>query len=285
MRVVHTNTELAEAISAARAQGKRIGFVPTMGALHAGHLSLVELAARSAEFVVVSIFVNPLQFAANEDFGKYPRTLESDTEALAGTSADLLYAPSAEEIYRQADGRVDTSITHHAGRAGNGFEGAVRPGHFDGMLTVVARLFELVKPDLAVFGAKDAQQLFLVRELAKQSFSGLEIVEAPIVREASGLAMSSRNRYLSDRERSQAGSISTALRKAVQHADSGPAEALAAAKDVLAQEPTIRLDYLALVDKSTFELVPEDFVGSALMLIAARVGDTRLLDNQEIEFT
>lgn len=284
MRVVHTNAELAHAVAQARAAGQRIGFVPTMGALHAGHLSLVEIAAVRAEFVVVSIFVNPLQFAANEDFGKYPRTLDADTEALEHTAADLLYAPNAEEVYRQADGRIDTSITHHAGRAGEDFEGAVRPGHFDGMLTVVARLFDLVKPDVAVFGAKDAQQLFLVRELAAQSYPGLEIVAAPIVREESGLALSSRNRYLSAQERIQADSLSKALRAAAEHRANGPAKALAAARDALAQEPTIRLDYLALVDKFTFEPVPEDFVGVALLLIAARVGSTRLLDNQEIDF-
>ncbi len=284
MRVVHTNSELAQAVAEARAAGKRIGFVPTMGALHAGHLSLVEIAAARAEFVVVSIFVNPLQFAANEDFGKYPRTLDADTAALEHTAANLLYAPNAEEVYRQANGRIDTSITHHAGRAGDNFEGAIRPGHFDGMLTVVARLFDLVKPDLAVFGAKDAQQLFLVRELAAQSYPGLEIIAAPIVREESGLALSSRNRYLSAPERIQADSLSMALRAAVQQSENGPAQALAAARDALAQEPAIRLDYLALVDKSTFEPVPEDFVGSALLLIAARVGNTRLLDNQEIDF-
>lgn len=284
MRVVHTNSELAQAVAEARAAGKRIGFVPTMGALHAGHLSLVEIAAARAEFVVVSIFVNPLQFAANEDFGKYPRTLDADTAALEHTAANLLYAPNAEEVYRQANGRIDTSITHHAGRAGDNFEGAIRPGHFDGMLTVVARLFDLVKPDLAVFGAKDAQQLFLVRELAAQSYPGLEIIAAPIVREESGLALSSRNRYLTAHERIQADSLSMALRAAVQQSENGPAQALAAARDALAQEPAIRLDYLALVDKSTFEPVPEDFVGSALLLIAARVGNTRLLDNQEIDF-
>ncbi len=284
MRVVHTNSELAQAVAEARAAGKRIGFVPTMGALHAGHLSLVEIAAARAEFVVVSIFVNPLQFAANEDFGKYPRTLDADTAALEHTAANLLYAPNAEEVYRQANGRIDTSITHHAGRAGDNFEGAIRPGHFDGMLTVVARLFDLVKPDLAVFGAKDAQQLFLVRELAAQSYPGLEIIAAPIVREESGLALSSRNRYLTAHERIQADSLSMALRAAVQQSENGPAQALAAARDALAQEPAVRLDYLALVDKSTFEPVPEDFVGSALLLIAARVGNTRLLDNQEIDF-
>jgi pantoate--beta-alanine ligase len=284
MRVVHTNSELAQAVAEARSAGQRIGFVPTMGALHAGHLSLVEIAAARAEFVVVSIFVNPLQFAANEDFGKYPRTLDADTAALEHTAADLLYAPNAEEVYRQADGRIDTSITHHAGRAGDDFEGAVRPGHFDGMLTVVARLFDLVKPDVAVFGAKDAQQLFLVRELAAQSYPGLEIIAAPIVREESGLALSSRNRYLSASERIQAESLSMALRGAARQSENGPCQALAAARDALAQEPAIRLDYLALVDKSTFEPVPEDFVGAALLLIAARVGNTRLLDNQDIDF-
>ena len=285
MRVVHTNLELADAVADARAAGKRIGFVPTMGALHEGHLSLVERAAQSSDFVVVSIFVNPLQFAANEDFGKYPRTLDADTKALADTAVDLVFAPSAEEVYRQDDGRIDASITHHAGPAGQHYEGSVRPGHFDGMLTVVARLFDLVRPDLAVFGAKDAQQLFLVRELAASSYPGLEIVEAPIVREPSGLAMSSRNRYLSEHERNQARLLSAALEAGAQQSRLGSVQALAAAGDTLAQEPAIRLDYLALVDKSTFEPVSEDFAGVALMLIAARVGETRLLDNREIEFS
>lgn len=285
MRVVHTNLELAAAVANARVAGKRIGFVPTMGALHEGHLSLVELAAQSSDFVVVSIFVNPLQFAANEDFGKYPRTLEADTQALTDTAANLVFAPSAEEVYRQEDGRIDTSISHQAGSAGQVLEGSVRPGHFDGMLTVVARLFDLVEPDVAVFGAKDAQQLFLVRELAASSYPGIEIVEAPIVREPSGLAMSSRNRYLSEQERNQARLLSEALETGAQHSQLGPVQALAAAGDTLAQEPTIRLDYLALVDKSTFEPVSEDFAGVALMLIAARVGETRLLDNREIEFS
>ena len=280
-RIVHTNSELAAAVSSARAQGKRIGFVPTMGALHDGHLSLVRIAQQYADFIVVSIFVNPLQFGAGEDFDKYPRTLEADAAALDSVSADLVYAPSATEVY----GEAGYSVTKTAGPAGAGFEGAIRPGHFDGMLTVVARLFELVQPDVAVFGAKDAQQLFLVREMAARDFAALEIVAAPIVREPSGLALSSRNRYLSEQERATALSLSRSLTAAAaesERAGSSASDVLKAAEQVMAAEPLAKLDYLALVDLSTFAPVGEDFEGRALMLIAARVGTTRLLDNREI---
>ncbi len=280
-RIVHTNAELAAAVASARSQGKRIGFVPTMGALHEGHLSLVRIAQQHAEFVVVSIFVNPLQFGAGEDFDKYPRTLEADAAALDAVEADLVYAPSATEVY----GDSGYSVTKAAGPAGEGFEGSIRPGHFDGMLTVVARLFELVQPDVAVFGAKDAQQLFLVREMAARDFAALEIIAAPIVREPSGLALSSRNRYLSEQERVTALSLSRSLAAAAaesERAGSSASDVLQAAEQVMAAEPLAKLDYLALVDLSTFAPVGEDFEGRALMLIAARVGTTRLLDNREI---
>ena len=280
-RIVHTNAELAAAVASARSQGKRIGFVPTMGALHEGHLSLVRIAQQHAEFVVVSIFVNPLQFGAGEDFDKYPRTLEADAAALHAVEADLVYAPSATEVY----GDSGYSVTKAAGPAGEGFEGSIRPGHFDGMLTVVARLFELVQPDVAVFGAKDAQQLFLVREMAARDFAALEIIAAPIVREPSGLALSSRNRYLSEQERVTALSLSRSLAAAAaesERAGSSASDVLQAAEQVMAAEPLAKLDYLALVDLSTFAPVGEDFEGRALMLIAARVGTTRLLDNREI---
>jgi pantoate--beta-alanine ligase len=280
-RIVHTNAELAAAVASARSQGKRIGFVPTMGALHEGHLSLVRIAQQHAEFVVVSIFVNPLQFGAGEDFDKYPRTLEADAAALDAVEADLVYAPSATEVY----GDSGYSVTKAAGPAGEGFEGSIRPGHFDGMLTVVARLFELVQPDVAVFGAKDAQQLFLVREMAARDFAALEIIAAPIVREPSGLALSSRNRYLSEQERVTALSLSRSLAVAAaesERAGSSASDVLQAAEQVMAAEPLAKLDYLALVDLSTFAPVGEDFEGRALMLIAARVGTTRLLDNREI---
>lgn len=285
MKIVHTNAELAANVAAARAAGKRIGFVPTMGALHEGHLSLVRIAQQHADFVVVSIFVNPLQFGAGEDFDKYPRTLDADSAKLETVSADLVYAPSAAEVYADETGVLDQSVKHHAGPAGEGFEGAIRPGHFDGMLTVVARLFELVQPDVAVFGAKDAQQLFLVEQMAAREFPTLEIVKAPIVREPSGLAMSSRNRYLSPEEIETANSLSASLRAAVaesQRAGASASTVLAAAEQVMAATPAAKLDYLALVDQSTFATVAKDFAGQALMLIAARVGTTRLLDNQEI---
>ena len=280
-RIVHTNAELAAAVAQARAKGKRIGFVPTMGALHDGHLSLVRIAQQHSEFVVVSIFVNPLQFGAGEDFDKYPRTLEADAAALDSVDADLVYAPSATEVY----GDAGFAVTKHAGPAGEGFEGAIRPGHFDGMLTVVARLFELVQPDVVVFGAKDAQQLFLVREMAARDFAALEIIAAPIVREPSGLALSSRNRYLSEQERAAALTLSSSLTAAAaesERAGSSASAVLSAAEQVIAAEPLAKLDYLALVDLSTFAPVGEDFEGRALMLIAARVGTTRLLDNREI---
>lgn len=285
MRIVHTNAELANAVAKARAAGKRIGFVPTMGALHEGHFSLVRIAREHAEFIVVSVFVNPLQFGAGEDFDKYPRTLDTDAAALQTVAADLLYAPSAAEVYTNAEGTFDPSVKQHAGPAGDHFEGAIRPGHFDGMLTVVARLFDLVKPDVAVFGAKDAQQLFLVRQLAQSQYPALEIVAAPIVREPGGLAMSSRNRYLSADERQTALALSTALTAANERSnalDATVTSVLAAAQQVLAASPSAKLDYLALVDLNSFEPVASDFVGDALLLIAARVGNTRLLDNREI---
>lgn len=285
MKIVHTNPELAAAVAQARAAGKRIGFVPTMGALHEGHLSLVRIAQQHAEFIVVSIFVNPLQFSAGEDFDKYPRTLESDAAKLDTVNADLVYAPSAHEIYADESGVIDQSVKQHAGAAGEGFEGAIRPGHFDGMLTVVARLFDLVKPDAAVFGAKDAQQLFLVQQLATRDYPQLTIVKAPIVREPSGLALSSRNRYLSAAELETAKSLSASLRAGAAASALPGASAssvLGAAQQVMAGAPEAKLDYLALVDQSTFAPVAEGFVGQALLLIAARVGTTRLLDNQEI---
>ena len=164
MQIISSANDLAAAVSNARQHGKSISFVPTMGALHEGHLSLVEIAHQQSDFVVVSIFVNPLQFAADEDFERYPRTLQEDAEQLSAAGVDVLFAPDVDDVYPNGD-----QITHHAGTIGETFEGAARPGHFDGMLTVVARLFDLVKPDMAVFGNKDAQQLFLIRRMVENS--------------------------------------------------------------------------------------------------------------------
>ena len=279
MRIISSANDLAAAVSSARQHGKSIAFVPTMGALHDGHISLVELAHQQADFVVVSIFVNPLQFGANEDFDKYPRTLQADAEKLSAVDVDVLFAPTVDDVYPNGN-----EITQHAGPVGAKFEGAIRPGHFDGMLTVVARLFDLVKPNFSIFGNKDAQQLFLIRRMVANSnhrWNSMQIIGAPIIREEDGLAMSSRNRYLSAEERLLAQKISRALRAA--EATKGDAAArLTAAEQVMATAPAVRLDYVALVDQATFEPIEAGFVGRALLIMAARVGGTRLIDNLSI---
>ena len=279
MQIITGAESLAAVVSNARQHGKSVSFVPTMGALHDGHLSLVSIAHEQSDFVVVSIFVNPLQFGANEDFEKYPRTLQDDAEKLSAANVDILFAPDVEDVYPHGD-----QITQHAGPVGETFEGKIRPGHFDGMLTVVARLFDLVRPDISVFGNKDAQQLFLIRQMVENSnhrWNALQLVGAPIIREEDGLAMSSRNRYLSETERELAQKISRALRAA--EATQGDAEArLTAAEQVMATAPAVRLDYVALINPATFEPIEAGFVGRALLIIAAQVGGTRLIDNLSI---
>jgi pantoate--beta-alanine ligase len=250
-----------------------------MGALHEGHLSLVEIAHQQTDFVVISIFVNPLQFATGEDFEKYPRTLQEDAEKLSAAGVDVLFAPDVDDVYPNGN-----QITQHAGPVGESFEGASRPGHFDGMLTVVARLFDLVKPDLSVFGNKDAQQLFLIRQMVANSnhrWNAMQVVGAPIIREEDGLAMSSRNRFLSSDERELALNISQAL-WAAEATKGDPAARIAAAEQVVATAPAVRLDYVALVNPATFEPIEVGFVGQALLIMAAQVGGTRLIDNLSI---
>lgn len=279
MLVISGVEELKQNLAGVRQSGKSIAFVPTMGALHDGHLSLVEIAREQADFVVVSIFVNPLQFSAGEDFDRYPRTLQADAEKLAAAGVDLVFAPSAEDVYPHGD-----KITESAGPIGKVFEGAVRPGHFDGMLTVVARLFDLVRPDFAVFGQKDAQQLFLIHRMVNHAdgrWGALHVIAAPIIREASGLAMSSRNRFLDEDQLAAAEKISTALRAAEEV--SGPASVrIATATEQLGKVPAAKLDYVALVDPDNFESIDDNFVGRALLLVAVKLGDTRLIDNQSI---
>jgi pantoate--beta-alanine ligase len=275
MRVIENSHDLAAAVSSARQHGKKIAFVPTMGALHDGHISLVEIAKQNADFVVVSIFVNPLQFSANEDFDKYPRNLQTDSEKLSAVGVDVVFAPTVVEVYPNGD-----TITQHAGEIGKVYEGFIRPEHFDGMLTVVARLFDLVQPDFAVFGKKDAQQLFLIQRMVANSnhrWNQLAVIAAPIIREESGLAMSSRNQYLSGAERT----IAASIHRAMFQATSGTASQRLAAVEA-ALDPAIRLDYVALVNPNSFETIDDSFSGQALLLIAARVGNTRLLDNLSI---
>ena len=279
MQIITSADALAATVTNARQHGKSVSFVPTMGALHAGHISLVDIALAQSDFVVVSIFVNPLQFGAGEDFEKYPRTLQEDSEKLSAVGVDVLFAPDVDDVYPNGN-----QITQHAGPVGESFEGASRPGHFDGMLTVVARLFDLVKPDLSVFGNKDAQQLFLIRQMVANSnhrWNAMQVVGAPIIREEDGLAMSSRNRLLSSDERELALNISRALR-AAEATQGDPAARIAAAEQAMATAPAVRLDYVALVNPATFEPIEAGFVGRALLIMAAQVGGTRLIDNLSI---
>jgi pantoate--beta-alanine ligase len=252
-----------------------VALVPTMGALHERHRSLIRLARAHAERVVVSIFVNPLQFGAGEDFARYPRPLADDLAVCAAEGVDVVFAPEASELYA-----ADRQVTVAAGPIGQVLEGAARPGHFDGVLTVVLKLFNIVDPGLAVFGQKDAQQLACIQRMVRDLNLDIEVLGAPIVREADGLALSSRNVYLSPTERALARSLSAALEKAATQA-SVPA-ARAAAYEVLdraADDPAFALDYATLVDPGTFTEVPDDHIGTALFVVAARVGRTRLIDN------
>ena len=282
MQTIATAAEMTAFVDKAHANGKTVAFVPTMGALHAGHLSLVHLARSLADIVVVSIFVNPLQFGANEDFDRYPRTLDADAAKLAEARVNVLFAPTATEVYPPDSQPRQLK----AGVVGAPFDGAIRPGHFDGMLTVVNRLFDIVTPDVAIFGAKDAQQVFLVKQMAAKLHPRLKIVEAPTVREFDGLAMSSRNRYLNPNERALAAQISRALTRCQEVADARGTAAQAAkqAAAVIAEKPAIRLEYLALIDPNTFKEVPATFKGQCLAIIAARIGETRLIDNLRIAF-
>ena len=274
--VARTRNGLA---AARRTLGSPVVLVPTMGALHEGHRALIRQARELAGpdgGVVVSVFVNPLQFGAGEDLDRYPRTLLADVLIAGEEGADLVFAPPAVQMYPRPQ-----LVTVDPGPVGRVLEGESRPGHFSGVLTVVAKLLQLTRPDTAVFGEKDAQQLALVRRMAQDVDLGVEIVGVPTVRDADGLAISSRNRFLSPAERQTALLLPAALRAGQEAARAGPAAVRKAAGEVLATtaDPPLRLDYLALVDPDTFEEAGEDYAGPARLLVAARVGATRLIDN------
>jgi pantoate--beta-alanine ligase len=265
--------------AARRGLGSPVVLVPTMGALHDGHRELLRRAREIASpngSVVVSVFVNPLQFGAGEDLERYPRTLNADVLIAAEEGVDLVFAPSAAQMYPRPQ-----LITLDPGPVGRILEGESRPGHFSGVLTVVAKLLQLTRPDAAVFGEKDAQQLALVRRMVGDLDLGAEIVGVPIVRDDDGLAISSRNRFLSPAERRTALLLPAALRAGQEAAHAGPAAVRKSAGEVLATsaDPPLRLDYLALVDPGTFEEVGDHHPGPARLLVAARVGTTRLIDN------
>ena len=256
----------------------RVGFVPTMGALHDGHASLISTAREHAGIVVVSVFVNPTQFGPGEDFATYPRTLDADIALCARMGADIVFTPPVEEMYP-----VDQTVTVHAGALGEVLEGAHRPGHFNGVATVVTKLFQIVQPDVAIFGQKDAQQLAVLSAMTQQLAMPVEIVAAETVREPDGLAMSSRNRYLTPQERQWALAIPRALEAAQSAAQRGVSDMLSAAEHELSATPQVNTSYLVAVDPISFDSLPTDYSGPARVLIAARVGSTRLIDNVLVE--
>jgi pantoate--beta-alanine ligase len=274
--LVRTREELGEALTAAGGQRGRRAVVMTMGALHAGHLSLVRAARQSADEVVVTIFVNPLQFGPGEDLDRYPRDLDGDLRLLAGAGADVVFAPTPDVVYPDGDPIVRVS----AGPLGDVLEGAARPGHLDGVLTVVLKLLHLVRPDVALFGQKDAQQLMAVRRMVRDLEVDVEVVAVPTVRDDDGLALSSRNAYLSADERRRAVVLSRALAAAERAAaDGADADAVRAAAHATLAQGDVALEYACLVDPFTAQEVAPHHTGAAVLVVAARVGGTRLIDN------
>jgi len=276
--VIRTVAEMRAAVAGWREQGRSVALTPTLGALHAGHSAHLERAARLADVRVVSIFLNPTQFSATEDLDRYPHTVEADLALAGASNATAAFVPTVDEMYPTGSSGVHVS----AGPVGLTFEGASRPGHFDGVLTVVAKLLGIITPDVVTFGAKDAQQLFLVRRMIADLDFAARIESISIVRDADGLALSSRNRFLKEEDRRAAAVIPRALDAAEASVREGVNGALAAAERALRTERAVRLDYLSLVDPVTFEAVGDDFHGVALCLAAARVGGTRLIDNREL---
>lgn len=280
MKTVTTRAELRAAVALARARAARIGLVPTMGYLHEGHLALVDAARTSVAaggLVVLSVFVNPLQFGPGEDLERYPRDLPRDAQLAAGRGVDLLFAPTTEQMYPAGEPQVQVVPGAMADR----LCGAFRPGHFRGVLTVVAKLFNLVQPDVAVFGRKDFQQAMLIRRMVRDLDFPIEIVVAPTVREADGLALSSRNVYLSPPDRRAAVALSRALaaaRAAYAGGEHAAPTLLATARAVLEAEPRVRMQYLELVDPDTLEPA-ERPDGRSVLAVAAHLGATRLIDN------
>ena len=276
--LVRTRAELADQLAPARRAGQRVGLVPTMGALHEGHASLVRVAREHVDQgpVVVSVFVNPLQFGEAADLESYPRTLEADLEVCAREGVDVVFAPTVDEVYPGGA----PEVTVEPGPLADVLEGRTRPGHYRGVLTVVAKLFGLVRPDVAVFGQKDYQQLVLIRRMVADLCQGVEVVGAETRREPDGLAMSSRNVHLDPEQREQAVALSRTLYAAVEASGYGAKVALDAARGELRTAEGVDLDYLEITDPA-LAVLPDDVPDGtdARVLIAARVGSTRLIDN------
>jgi len=276
VKICATIAEVRVACSGLRSGGKRLGFVPTMGALHAGHLSLVRAAKTQCDVVAASIFVNPTQFGPSEDLAKYPRPMESDLAALANEGVEIVFTPAVEEMYPQGE---TTWVTVEG--LSEKLDGRSRPGHFRGVATVVSKLFHIIRPDRAFFGQKDAAQLAVIRRMVRDQNFPLEIIGCPIVREADGLAMSSRNVYLNKEERGRALVLHNSLERVEGEFRSGERDTTklrTAGREVIAAEPSVRLDYFEIVDPDTLDPV-ETISRPTLVAVAAFVGSTRLIDN------
>jgi len=276
MEVAETIESVRSLVKAARAKGGKIGLVPTMGALHIGHISLIEAAVKDCDFVVVSIFVNPTQFGPGEDFEKYPRPLDADLQVCRKAGVHLVFAPTPEQMYpaeNLAWVNVEKLTEPLCGRA--------RPGHFRGVTTVCAKLFNIVAPDFAYFGQKDAQQAIVVRRMVADLNMPLEIVICPTVREPGGLAISSRNQYLTEQQKKDATNIYKSLQQCRRMIDAGIKESrkiIAEMRKILQQVPSIEIEYVSIVDAETLESI-EKISGKVLAAVAVRIGPARLIDN------
>jgi pantoate--beta-alanine ligase len=276
MKIIASAKEMTSLSKEVRRSGRTVGFVPTMGALHQGHLSLVRAAREKTDIVVTSIFVNPTQFGPAEDFSKYPRTFEKDSAMLAAEKTDYIFSPSVEEMYPK-DATTWVDVEELSGK----LDGRSRPGHFRGVTTVVSKLFNIVQPDMAFFGQKDAAQVAVIRKMVRDLNLDVEIVVCPIVRENDGLAMSSRNAYLNPEQRKQALVLSRALQQVEKRVAQGETSAerlIAVGKQIMAEQPSVRLDYFEIVNPDTLDPVADVNQG-ALVAVAAFVGTTRLIDN------
>ena len=279
MRVIHEPAELRDIVRAARADGRAIGFVPTMGALHEGHLSLVRHARDATGFVVVSVFVNPTQFGPDEDLETYPRDLERDADLLEATGADVVFAPDVRTMYA-----ADASTTVTESKVASRLEGARRPDHFDGVCTVCCILFNIVQPDVAFFGHKDFQQTLVIRRMVRDLHLPIEVRVLPTVREADGLAMSSRNAYLNEEQRRQALSLHGALKAAQEAFAEGERDAEVLRRrmrDIVAAQPLAKIRYVSVSHPETLEEL-DRIAGEAMALLAVRVGEPTLIDNARL---
>lgn len=276
MKVARTIKSVRRSIAAARSEGKKIGFVPTMGAFHIGHISLIEAAVKKSDFVVVSIFVNPTQFGPGEDFKKYPRTFDADLEICRRAGVDLVFAPTTKQMYAEENltwVNVEKLTDSLCGRS--------RPGHFRGVATVCAKLFNIVTPDIAFFGRKDAQQAIVIKRMVADLNMPLKIVVCPTVRQPDGLAVSSRNKYLTEQQKKDATYVYKSLQKCREMIDAGitdPRKIITRMRNILSCKPSIKIEYTSIVDAETLQII-DRITGKVLAAVAVRIGPARLIDN------